>query len=389
MKFGDSLRQRSTSWQLYNVDYDDIKTYIKHISQHSGSAPERKAMEDHLLEVLLGELDKVDNFVRSKAGEIERRLGAVDAMVDQFANSSNAESGSLKTVSKRNVQRMDETDAEIKQCIQDVATLSRFVSAQQTGFRKLIKKYERWCNLDPNLSSSSSANSSSRKLRRHFEKALHDRYPFYRRLDFNYILYRLSNLYETFRVTDKNYSSDDLALSPSTQTASQEDRIMVFWINHEDVMEVEFNLLKELALKPAKSSSVTATTKPSDLIQRTSTTYFDTPEHNCYLAARQNGQTHPSIILLASDKDNEAVIRWESDGGGTKLLKLLKKAAILAFKGSLSDDDIIQMQNSVISNSMGVDEAHATIIDLQSSLNHFKLAPGNDFYFILVHADPH
>lgn len=67
-----------------NVDYDDIKRMIKkHTTPGSGQAVSipgqggeiEKNFEDALYSILLEQHQRIDLFVRSKTGEIQRRLG--------------------------------------------------------------------------------------------------------------------------------------------------------------------------------------------------------------------------------------------------------------------------------------------------------------------------
>lgn len=108
MKFGDTLRERSIPQWSYrefstrssvvsadaycvsdipdNVDYDDLKQAIKRHTTGLGNHPRyipgtgRKTdalegFEDGLYTQLVKEHERVDLFVRSKAGELTRRLG--------------------------------------------------------------------------------------------------------------------------------------------------------------------------------------------------------------------------------------------------------------------------------------------------------------------------
>jgi hypothetical protein len=60
MKYGDSLRKRSTYWRVYNLDYDHIKKHIKQLSlQTEQTLEEHAEAEDELFHILLEELDKV------------------------------------------------------------------------------------------------------------------------------------------------------------------------------------------------------------------------------------------------------------------------------------------------------------------------------------------
>lgn len=67
-----------------NIDYDDIKHYIKeHTTPGNGTSisipgagdARGKELEDSLFGILQQQHQRITLFVRSKAGEIERRLG--------------------------------------------------------------------------------------------------------------------------------------------------------------------------------------------------------------------------------------------------------------------------------------------------------------------------
>jgi hypothetical protein len=100
MKYGETLRQRSVPQWAYrkwleaslkhdlpcleNIDYNSIKKLIKEHTTPSkvkaisipGQGDEVESnSEDTLFGILKDEHDRVGLFVRSKAGEIDRRLG--------------------------------------------------------------------------------------------------------------------------------------------------------------------------------------------------------------------------------------------------------------------------------------------------------------------------
>jgi SPX domain protein involved in polyphosphate accumulation len=85
MKYGETLRQRSiAAWSHYNIDYDDIKYFIKeHTTPGKGKTisvpgrPDEKLakLENDLFRILEEQHQRIDLFVKSKAGEVQRRLG--------------------------------------------------------------------------------------------------------------------------------------------------------------------------------------------------------------------------------------------------------------------------------------------------------------------------
>jgi len=84
MKYGETLRQRSiAAWQTHNIDYEDLKLFIKeHTTPGSGKAlsvpgsgnQSEKNFESSLFELFKEQHERITWFVRSKAGEIGRRL---------------------------------------------------------------------------------------------------------------------------------------------------------------------------------------------------------------------------------------------------------------------------------------------------------------------------
>jgi len=85
MKFGEQLEKESVpKWSMYNLDYNSLKRAIKvHTTRDQATAiaipgqPDKslRAFEDGLFLELCKQHDRVDLFVKSKAGEVTRRLG--------------------------------------------------------------------------------------------------------------------------------------------------------------------------------------------------------------------------------------------------------------------------------------------------------------------------
>lgn len=81
---GISESQLTVIWHTDNIDYDDIKIYIKEQTTpgkgKSVSVPGRpdenlQQFEHALFQILRDQHHRIDLFVKSKAGEIRRRLG--------------------------------------------------------------------------------------------------------------------------------------------------------------------------------------------------------------------------------------------------------------------------------------------------------------------------
>ncbi|KIW05147.1 uncharacterized protein PV09_03698 [Verruconis gallopava] len=152
MKFGDSLRQHSVpEWAYYNVDYDAVKHLIKECT----SAGKGKAIaipgcdnegaangENRLYAVLVAEHERVGLFVKSKSNEIQGRLTNVERVLRKL-RSRNVSSGS--DVPRPYLSgRYGKLEREAISAGEEIRALSRFVAAQRTAFRKLLKKYKKW-----------------------------------------------------------------------------------------------------------------------------------------------------------------------------------------------------------------------------------------------------
>ncbi|KAF1928642.1 uncharacterized protein M421DRAFT_420526 [Didymella exigua CBS 183.55] len=151
MKYGDTLRQRSIpEWGHFNIDYDYLKDLIKHQTTSgtnkavsipgSGTGSTERAFSETFLKVLQAQHDRINLFVRSKSGEIERRLDHIGRSLEQLRSKQSPE-GRLPA---RTVERYAKIDADVARTSEEIRSLSRFVVVQRTGFAKILKKYKRW-----------------------------------------------------------------------------------------------------------------------------------------------------------------------------------------------------------------------------------------------------
>ncbi|KAL7274880.1 hypothetical protein RUND412_002195 [Rhizina undulata] len=143
MKYGETLAQRSVlEWLPYNLDYTEIKQLIKRdttgrpLVKTPGA---RVEFESELFDVFMDQLSRIDLFVKSKAGEVDRRLGHCTRQVAALERRDTG--GQL---SAKRVDRYAKIEQEIERASYDIQCLSRFVHVQHTGFLKLLKKYKKW-----------------------------------------------------------------------------------------------------------------------------------------------------------------------------------------------------------------------------------------------------
>ncbi|KIW13404.1 hypothetical protein PV08_08592 [Exophiala spinifera] len=151
MKFGDTLYQRSVpKWTAYNVKYNELKHLIKIRTSAGVVVPvgipvqgksKWEELENELYTLIEGEYNNVTLFLRSKQGEIERRLAYVEKQIKlaQRAVEDNALHKSIIQARKYR-QLIKDVDG----IGDEVQNLSRFAAVQKTAFRKILKKYRKW-----------------------------------------------------------------------------------------------------------------------------------------------------------------------------------------------------------------------------------------------------
>lgn len=151
MKFGETLYRRSVpKWAAYNVNYNQLKHLIKvrtstgaaiPVSIPSASLSRWHDLENGLYKVIKQEYENVALFLRSKQGEIERRLSHLEKQVQ--AAQKAVEHGALDRpiLQARKYQRLVKDAESIGD---EVENISRFAAVQKTAFRKILKKYRKY-----------------------------------------------------------------------------------------------------------------------------------------------------------------------------------------------------------------------------------------------------
>ncbi|KAL8804234.1 MAG: hypothetical protein Q9182_002688 [Xanthomendoza sp. 2 TL-2023] len=136
-----------------NVDYNDLKRLIKIrttrgqgeallIPGHENEARALKAFENEFYHQLTDQHQRVDLFVQSKAGEINRRLIHLDKQVGQLQQRYALHQAGK--ISVKRLERYSRAEEAAERAGQEIKSLARFVGAQKLAFIKLLKKYRRW-----------------------------------------------------------------------------------------------------------------------------------------------------------------------------------------------------------------------------------------------------
>ncbi|KAL9102323.1 MAG: hypothetical protein Q9163_002503 [Psora crenata] len=154
MKFGDTLYQRSVpEWSINNVDYNDLKHLIKVYTSNDpcraqaiptavNQAKAGQEFEQELYNELEKQHQRVTEFAHVKAGELSRRLVALDKHVTRLAGESAFHNGA--GLSGRKAEKFSRLDSNILRVGEDIQSLSRFIRANALAFYKLLKKYRKW-----------------------------------------------------------------------------------------------------------------------------------------------------------------------------------------------------------------------------------------------------
>lgn len=184
---------------LDNIDYNDIKHLIKVRTTHCqgqaktipGSNNEAKpfhAFEDEFYRELREQHQRIDLFVRSKSGEIARRLAHLDKQIAQLELRSL--SGGCTKIPVRRLEKFSRAEEAILKAGEDIQSLSRFVGAQRLAFQKLLKKYKKW--------------TSSADLGARFRSEVLDRPTSFSKQDFEPLLAQWAEVLAAVRAPFKN-----------------------------------------------------------------------------------------------------------------------------------------------------------------------------------------
>ncbi|ROW09994.1 hypothetical protein VPNG_06508 [Cytospora leucostoma] len=152
MKYGENFERESVpEWSLHNIDYN----YLKHFIKANTTRDEAKAIaipgqpdthlakvEDELYNELSAQHDRAGLFVSAKADEITRRLQHLSQQVQRLI--SRCATDDAEEISIKQRRRFRKLEREVLSCGDDIQGLQRFVNAQVTAFRKILKKYRKW-----------------------------------------------------------------------------------------------------------------------------------------------------------------------------------------------------------------------------------------------------
>lgn len=254
----------------------DLKDLIKtHTTPGAGTAlsipgcgsPTERAFGTQFFAVLRAQHDRINLFVKSKSGEIERRLDYIGKQLAQIqARKGSGQSGlngaagggrdAGGPLSARAIERYAKVDNDIAKAGEEIRNLSRFRAAQCTGFAKILKKYKRW--------------TGDRALEQKFKKEVTSRKDSFYQADLGYLLDQYIDVLGTLRaiLEQSNTEGKDGKEGPpssasrlhaATQGKSVADfdvamsavplgprgAMATYWVHPDHVVEVEILLLQQ------------------------------------------------------------------------------------------------------------------------------------------------
>ncbi|KAF9738493.1 hypothetical protein PMIN06_010750 [Paraphaeosphaeria minitans] len=355
MKYGDTLRQRSTpEWAHYNIDYDYLKDIIKHqttsgisraLSIPGQGESSEKAFGATFYRDLKAQHDRINLFVRSKSGEIQRRLEHIHKSLKRL-QSRRAHGDQLPASI---VEKFAKIDADVNKTGEEIRALSRFQVAQRTGFRKILKKYRRWTkDAEPERQFRSEVTSSPAS--------------FYQ-LDLGYLLDQYIEVLGALRArfdaasasespngvksstplgriaqTCRDGSEIDFDVALSLTPLGSRGNKATYWIHPDHIVETEVLLLQHMRLIAASSPPTTRGSPEATSLRRMSSATTDrflgsedgvgllVLDHPESFAIKQNASS------LGSGEDTAGTLqvnaagnaRWTSSGDAALALDLEK-----------------------------------------------------------------
>jgi SPX domain protein involved in polyphosphate accumulation len=296
MKYGDTLRQRSIpEWGYFNIDYDFLKDLIKHhTTPGAGTAVSipgqgdttEQAFSETFFKVLRAQHDRINLFIKSKRGEIERRLNFANDRLRQIQERQ-LHTHSEGLLRAKTVERYAKIDADVSKAGEEIRCLARFRVAQCTGFYKILKKYKRWTN--------------DQELEARFKVEVTENPDSFFRLDLGYLLDQYIDVLHAVRSPLEQANTPlDSDLQASSDASNAVSRIAkaidygsevdfdstfsavplgsrgskaTYWIHPDHILETEVLLLQHMRLhSPVKSRPHSQNSPQATPPRRTSST---------------------------------------------------------------------------------------------------------------------
>ncbi|KAG2187296.1 hypothetical protein INT44_004981 [Umbelopsis vinacea] len=242
MKFGEELISKIFEpWRVSYIDYNRLKVDFKSRQQdHQWTYTD----EIEFRALLQCELDKVYGFVSLRVHDLKRRIEVCQRSLDNLnQNSDGSQYGRI--------------DDDLTEILLDVNDISRFTQLNWTGFRKILKKHDRWTGINMTGSFMTSLQ----------EKPLDNQ-------RFDALFVSVSRLHDLCRLRGKARGGNSAA--GEDQTAF-ERATAKYWIHPDNISEVQAVILLHLPVLIFDQN------KPyEEADSAVSSVYFDNNEFDLY-----------------------------------------------------------------------------------------------------------
>lgn len=271
MKFAEELISKIFEpWRVSYIDYTRLKVELKSRQLNRQWSATDEAEFKSLLQC---ELDKVYGFVSLRIHDLKRRIETCEKDLESLTDQT--DSG-----------QYDAIDDRLTEILFDVNDISKFTQLNWTGFRKILKKHDRWTGID---------------LTNTFSASLHEK-P----LDnqkFDSIFVRISQLHDLCRLRGKARIGNSSA--GEDQTAF-ERATAKYWIHPDNISEVKAIILFHLPVlifdqnKPYEESD-----------SAVSSVYFDNNDFDLYSERLQRDEGAEAIRFRWYGSEQSKVIYIE------------------------------------------------------------------------------
>ncbi|KAL0074402.1 VTC domain-containing protein [Phycomyces blakesleeanus] len=258
MKFAEQLaREAFPPWRTHYIKYGLLKAELKNRqADHEWNEEDEK----YFTRMLEQELDNVYNTVVIKLEDINSRIKYCDATIQTLKNSQSWSSD----------ESWESTETILTETLFDLNDLAKFIRLNYTGFRKIIKKHDRWATI---------------KLANGFVPQLRDKPLDTQQLDVP-IVY-ISNLKDICNRRGKPHAGNAAA---GGDQLNFERATSKYWIHPDNINEVKSIIMMHLPVLIFDSEKKF---EPDD--SAISSIYFDSPEFDLYTDRLQRDDNGEAI----------------------------------------------------------------------------------------------
>ncbi|KAL0083608.1 VTC domain-containing protein [Phycomyces blakesleeanus] len=347
MKFGDQLQQEIFApWRLSYIQYDVLKNELKARQMDHTWNPQD---EKEFVSLLENELEKVYDFVTAKLSEVEARISYCERTIQTFMNNPTWSSD-------QNWGIMDDALTEV---LFDVNDLAKFTRLNYIGFKKIIKKHDKWTDLN---------------LQQDFVPQLRNRPLDRQRFDVAIVF--ISALHDICRLQGKPRTGNSAA---GGDQSAFERATAKYWIHPDNITEVKSIIMLHL---PVLIFNKEKRFESSD--SAISSVYFDNPDFDLYTGRLQRDEGAEAIrfrwygpmsskAIFLERKTHHAV--WLNGASVKDRFRLNVDDVSNFVAGDLTADECAERMRAKGTDPKVVEDSHFVAQGIQTSIQEKQLSP--------------